>query len=216
LKIAILGGTGSEGTGLGLRWAAAGHEVIIGSRLADKGRQAAVDLRAMLPQAAIRGTDNLAAAEAADLVVLAVPYQAQEVTLAVVKDALLEKLLVTVVAPTGPTRSRVWRLPSGKSAAEEAQDQLGDRTRVVAAFQSIGAHHLVDLDHEMDYDVLVCGEKAADKQIVMQLCQDAGMRGINAGALQNASVAEGLAAVLIAVNVIYSVKSAGIRITGLA
>ncbi len=215
MKIAILGGTGDEGAGLGLRWAAAGHEIIIGSRLAEKGMRAALDLKARLPQAAITGTDNLSAAMLAELVVLAVPYQAQEVTLDVVKDQLAGKLLVTVVAPTGEKKARVWRLPDNVSAAEQAQQQLGDITRVVAALQSIGAHHLKDLEFQMDCDVLVCGDKGADKRIVMQLCEDAGMRGINAGALQNASVAEGLVSVLVAVNIIYKVKSAGIRITGI-
>jgi NADPH-dependent F420 reductase len=107
------------------------------------------------------------------------------------------------------------RLPSGLSAAEEAQRQVGDSTRVVAAFQNIGAHHLLDADHKMDCDVLVCGDKGADKKIAIQLSEEAGMRGINAGALQNASVAEGLTSVLIAINIIHKVKSAGIRISGL-
>jgi NADPH-dependent F420 reductase len=215
LKIAILGGTGDEGFGLGFRWAIAGHEIIIGSRQAEKGARAAADLKGKLPEAAVSGTDNLSAAQEAELVVLSVPYAAQAATLETVRPALMDKLLITVVAPTGEKAARVRRLPSGLSAAEEAQQQLEDVTRVVAAFQNVGAHHLLDRDHEMDCDVLVCGQKTADKEIVIQLCADAGMRGVNAGALQNASVVEGLTSVLIAVNVIHKVKSAGIRITGL-
>ena len=158
---------------------------------------------------------DYSAVEAADLVVLSVPYAAQQATLEVVKPALDGKLLVTVVAPTGEKPARVWRLPSGLSAAEEAQAQLGDVTRVVAAFQNIGAHHLLDADHVMDCDVLVCGEKGEDKKMVIQLCEDAGMRGINAGALQNASAVEGMTSVLIAINIIHKSKSAGIRVTGI-
>jgi len=215
VKIAILGGTGKEGAGLGYRWAAAGHEIIIGSRSAERGAQAAVELRESLPDATISGSDNLAAAQQGELVVLSVPYQAQAATLDEVKEALAGKILLTVVVPSGEKKGRAHSLPGGRSAAEEAQKQLGDTARVVAAFQSIGAHHLQDLDHEVDSDVLVCGAKAADKEIVMQLCADAGMRGVNAGALQNARIAEGLASVLIAINVIYGAKSAGIRITGI-
>lgn len=215
MKIAILGGTGNEGFGLGFRWAAAGYEIIIGSRSAEKGGRAAADLLSRLPDGAISGTDNLSAAQAAELVVLSVPYGAQAGTLETVKEALAGKLLVTVVAPTGEKAARVWRPPGGLSAAEEAQEQLGEQTRVVAAFQNVGAHHLLDLNHQMDCDVLVCGDKKADKQIVLQLCNDAGIRGVNAGSLQNASVAEGMTSVLIAVNIIHKVKSAGIRITGL-
>jgi 8-hydroxy-5-deazaflavin:NADPH oxidoreductase len=86
---------------------------------------------------------------------------------------------------------------------------------VVAAFQNVSAHHLTDLDHQIDCDVLVCGDKGAAKQTVIELCRAAGMRGVNAGALQNAAVAEGLTAVLIAINITNKVKDAGIRITGI-
>lgn len=215
MKIAILGGTGDEGFGLGCRWAAAGHEIIIGSRKADKGASAATDMLARLPEATISGTDNLSAAQQAELVVLSVPYWAQESTLASVQEALDGKILLTVVAPTGEKAARVHRLESGLSAAEEAQNQLGEKVRVVAAFQNIGAHHLPDLDHELDCDVLVCGDKKDDKAVAMQLCEDAKLRGINAGALQNARAVEELTSVLIAINIIHKVKSAGIRITGL-
>lgn len=215
MKIAILGGTGNEGFGLGFRWAAVGHEIVIGSRLNEKGAAAAARMRELVPEGNIEGTDNLSAAEAAELVVLSVPYEAQAATLETVLPALNGKLLVTVVAPTGEKKSRVRLLPSGLSAAEEAQKQLGDVTRVVAAFQNIGAHHLLDPDHPMDCDVLVCGDKGVDKKIAIQLCQDAGMRGINSGALQNARAVEGMTSVLVAINIIHKVKSAGIRISGL-
>ena len=216
MKIAVLGGTGNEGFGLGYRWAAAGHEIVIGSRKTEKGARAAQDMLERLPEGNISGTDNLSAAQQAEVVVLSVPYWAQEGTLDSVKSALVDKVLVTVVAPSGEKKSRVYHLASGLSAAEEAQNQLGEATRVVAAFQNIGAHHLLDLDHQMDCDVLVCGDKKADKAVALQLCEDAGLRGVNAGALQNARAVEELTAVLIAINVIHKVKGAGIRITGLA
>ncbi len=215
MKIAILGGTGNEGFGLGFRWANSGHEIIIGSRSAEKGMTAAEQMRELLPEAQIDGTDNLSAARTADIVVLSVPYAAQQPTLGSVLEALDGKLLVTVVAPTGEKPARVMRLPSGLSAAEEAQQQVGDAARVVAAFQNIGAHHLLNLNHALDCDVLVCGDKGDDKQVVLQLCADAGLHGVNAGALQNASAVEGMTAVLIAINIIHKVKSAGLRITGL-
>jgi len=213
--IAVLGGTGPEGSGLGLRWAAAGHQVIIGSRLAEKGAGIAEELKETFPKGIFSGTDNLSAAAAADVSVLTVPYAAQEPTLAHIKEVLKGKILVTVVAPTRKPIARVWRLPSGLSAAEEAQLQLGEDVRVVAAFQNIGAHHLRDLDHQLDCDVLVCGDKIVDKQIALDLCTDAGLRGVNAGALQNASVVEGFTSLLVGINIRNKVKSAGIRITGI-
>jgi NADPH-dependent F420 reductase len=215
MKIAILGGTGKEGNGLGYRWAAAGHEIVIGSRQAEKGQRAAEEMRAELSGATILGADNATAADQAELIVLSVPYEAQEATLAEVYYAAQNKLLVTVVAPLGQPKARVWRLPSGLSAAEEAQQQLGEGVTVVAAFQNISAVHLRDLEHDLDCDVLICGERAADKDVVAALCRDAGMRGVNAGALANASVAEGLTAVLLGINVRHKISGAGIRITGL-
>ncbi len=215
MKIAIIGGTGPEGSGLGIRWAHAGHDVIIGSRVRERAEESAAGLNARLPAGEIRGLDNAAAAAAADVVVLAVPYGAQEATLAGIRDALAGKLLVTVVAPTGEKKARVHLLPSGLSAAEEAQAQLGEATRVVAAFQNIGAHYLTDLAHEISCDVLVCGDRKEDKELALQLCADAGMRGVNAGALQNARAVEGITSILIAVNIIYKVKDAGLRITGI-
>jgi 8-hydroxy-5-deazaflavin:NADPH oxidoreductase len=220
LKIAILGGTGNEGFGLGFRWAAAGHEIIIGSRSDERGAAAAEEMAEKLEAAgqaaAVSGSDNLTAARQGDLVVLSVPYAAQEGTLTEVQSALDGKILLTVVAPLGPEKkARVWRPPSGLSAAEEAQAQVGDGCTLVAAFQNVSAHHLTDLDHQIDCDVLVCGDKGAAKQTVIELCRAAGMRGINAGALQNSAVAEGLTAVLIAINITNKVKDAGIRITGI-
>jgi NADPH-dependent F420 reductase len=219
MKIAILGGTGAEGSGLGFRWAAAGHEVIIGSRKRERGEEGASELNGLLENAGkipnVIGTDNLEAAKQGEIVVLSVPYWAQEDTLAGLTAQLAGKILVTVVVPMGEKAARVHKLPSGMSGAEEAQTQLGEDTRVVAAFQNISAHHLMDLDHDLDCDVLICGTKKADKDEVAQLCADAGMRGVNAGGLENASVIEGMTNVLIGINIRHKIKNAGIRITGI-
>jgi NADPH-dependent F420 reductase len=215
LKIAIIGGTGPEGSGLGFRWANSGHEVIIGSRNAEKGEQAAAELLAASPGLSLSGTDNVTAVSQCEVAVLAVPYAAQEATLKSIKDELNGKLLITVIAPTSEKKARVIRLNSGLSAAEEAQEQLGESVRVVAAFQNIGAHNLLDINYKLDCDVLVCGQKSADKAVAIQLAEDAGLRGINAGALVNASVVEGLTSLLIFVNINNKVRDAGIRVTGI-
>jgi NADPH-dependent F420 reductase len=189
---------------------------MIGSRTAAKAERRTAELNALLPaDKQLTGADNLTVAQQAELIVLSVPYSAQQATLAGVQEALADKILVTVVAPLGEKAAQVTKLPSGLSAAEEAQQQVGDAVRVVAAFQNISAHHLMDVDHELDCDVLICGAKAADKNIVSQLCTDAGMRGVNAGSLASASVVEGLTAVLIGINIRHKIKNAGIRITGI-
>lgn len=213
--IAIIGGTGHEGSGLALRWAAAGLDVIIGSRQAARAEQAAAQINDRLGRSAARGMENAMAAAAARTVVLTVPYSAHADTLTAIRDAVQGKVLVDVTVPLRPPKvSRVW-IPEGRSASEEAQALLGPRVRVVCAFQNISAEHLQDLDHTIDSDVLVCGDDATAKAAALELAARAGMRGIDAGPLQNAVVVEGLTAVLIGINLRYKVKGAGVRITGL-
>lgn len=217
MKIAILGGTGPEGQGLGMRWAAAGHEVLIGSRFVERGAEVADELNALLPESAprVRGGENLAMTEEAEVVVISVPYQAQQPTLAAVAPALQGKLLISVVVPLQPPKvSHVWTPPAG-SAAQEAQQQLGDGVTVVAAFQNVSAVLLKELDHHVECDVLICGDDSAGKEVAAQLSRDAGLRGLDAGPLQNAIVVEGLTAVLIGINKRAKIKHSGIRITGL-
>lgn len=214
--IAVIGGTGAEGSGLARRWAKAGLQVVIGSRRHEKGAQMAAELSAELNKTTITGTDNLSAAQQADVVVLSVPYESQQTILASIQSALPDKILLTIVAPLLGKKKGRYTPPAGGSAAMEAQAQAGDEVTVVAAFQNVGAHHLQDDQHDIDCDVLVCGNKRAAREVAVALAEAAGMRGIHAGALQNAAVAEGLTPLLISINTIYKTRSAGIRITGLA
>ncbi|NOZ72438.1 MAG: NADPH-dependent F420 reductase [Chloroflexi bacterium] len=213
--IAVIGGTGAEGSGLALRWARAGLDVVIGSRSHEKGAKVAAELSERLGSGKIRGTDNLSASQEADIVVLSVPYESQKVILESIQAALPGKILVTIVAPLLGEKKGRYTPPPGGSAAMEAQAQVGDDVTVVAAFQNVGAHHLADVEHKIDCDVLVCGNKKAARAVAIALAAAAGMRGIHAGALQNAAVAEGLTPLLISINTIYKTRSAGIRITGL-
>ncbi len=215
--LAVIGGTGEEGSGLALRWAAAGYSVLIGSRSRERAVAAAAELRSMLPPelpARISGDSNAGAAAAADVIVLSVPYSSQTGILEQIRAGCQGKTVVSVVVPLKPPRvSRVWR-PHGGSAAEEAQALLGEETHVVAAFQNISATHLKELDHTVDCDILVTGDDRAAKQTAIELARVAGMRGIDAGPLLNSSVSEGLTAVLIGINIRNKVKGSGIRITG--
>lgn len=213
--IAVIGGTGREGSGLSLRWAAAGLNVVIGSRKSEKALRVANELNAQLDRDAIRGLANRDAAAASDIVVLSVPYAAHRAILEDIRPALSGKLLVDVTAPLDPNDKGRVRSGGPFSPAVEAQAFVREATPVVAAFQNISAVHLKNLEHEIDSDVLVCGDHADAKQTVMELAARAGMRGLDAGPLVNASVIDGLAAVLIAINRNYKTRSAGIRITGL-
>jgi NADPH-dependent F420 reductase len=215
--IAVIGGTGSEGPGLALRWAKSGqYQVIIGSRQQEKAERVAAELNAQLGQDLMRGMVNRDAVAAADLVVLTVPYTAHIPTLESIRSGLTGKILVDVTVPLQPPKVSHVHIPPGGSAAAEAQALLGDDVRVVAAFQNIGAAHLKDPDHPIECDVLVCGDDKEAKAEAIALAEAAGMRGLDAGPLQNAVVVEGLTAVLIGINIRYKANKAGVKITGLA
>ena len=213
--LAVLGGTGAEGFGLAVRWAAAGYEVTLGSRVAERAAEKAAELAAMGTGWRVHGMENLAAAERAEIVALTVPYGAHQPTLAAVRAALQGKILIDVTVPLVPPKVSRVQLPAGKSAGEEAQALLGDGVRVVSAFQNISASHLVDLQHEIDCDVLVCGDDADAREAVVRLAAAAGMVAWHAGPLANAVAVESLTPVLISLNRRYKVPNSGIRITGI-
>ena len=213
--LAVLGGTGPEGFGLAVRWAAAGYDVTLGSRVAERAAEKAAELTAMGSGWRVQGMENLAAAARGEIVALTVPYVAHQPTLAAVRLALQGKILIDVTVPLVPPKVSRVQLPAGKSAGEEAQALLGDGVRVVSAFQNISASHLVDLKHEIDCDVLVCGDDADAREAVVRLAVAAGMVAWHAGPLANAVAVESLTPVLISLNRRYKVPNSGIRITGI-
>lgn len=213
--IAVLGGTGKEGGGLALRWAHHGHQVIVGSRTAARAEEAAAAMRDALPGGGdVRGAANLDAARAAEIVVLAVPFAAQQAAVAEVAEALQGKILIDVTVPLVPPKVSRVQLPNGGSAVEAVQTMLGEGVRVVSAFQNISAHHLTRLDEDVECDVLVCADDAAAADEVVGLAQEIGLTAWNAGPLCNSVVSEALTSVLIALNRRYKVPGSGIRITG--
>jgi len=214
--VAVLGGTGNEGPGLARQWAKSGrYKVIIGSRQAEKAERVAAELNEKLGQNLLQGMTNEDAAKAANLCVLTVPYSAQGPTLTQLRDVLQGKILVDVTVPLKPPKVSHVSVPPGGSAGQEAQAILGAGVRVVSAFQNISSTHLSEDHDHIDCDVLVCGDDKDAKVEVIALAEAAGMRGIDAGPLQNAVVVEGLTAVLIGINIRHKVKGAGIKITGI-
>jgi NADPH-dependent F420 reductase len=214
MNIGILGGTGKEGSGLAYRWALAGHAVVIGSRDAARAVAGAAELNQLLAgKATLRGAGNEEAAQAA-VVVLTVPYSAQVATADSVASQLQGKILVDVTVPLAPPKVDRVQLPNGESAVVALQRRLGAAVKVVSAFQNVSATHLKDPAHEVDCDVLVCGDDADARETVIGLAHDAGLRAWHAGVLANSIAAEALTSVLIAINKRYKVAGSGIRITG--
>jgi NADPH-dependent F420 reductase len=212
--VAIVGGTGSLGGGLARRLARAGLTVVIGSRDAAKASAAAQALAAALPGSRVTGLGNLAAAAAAELVVLAVPFANHRATLQEIAPALAGKILVDTTVPLVPPRVARVQLPPEGCAALAAQQLLGDGVTVVSAFQNVSADSLQS-DEELDCDVLVTGNKAEAREVVVGLAQRAGLRAWHAGSLENSAAAEALTSVLIFMNKRYGGVHTGIRITGI-
>jgi NADPH-dependent F420 reductase len=209
--VAILGGTGKEGSGLALRWALNGYTLIIGSRLVERAEQAAKELGEKVPGAKVRGADNATAAREGDIVVLTVPHEAQLGTLEGVKAELQGKILVDA---TARVEWRKPRPPEGKAAARMAQELLGPEVRVVAAFQNIPASVLIRPEAVLESDVLVCGDDAEARAEVVRLAQGAGMEAYEAGGLDNGIVVEGLTALIISMNKRYKSNACGVRVVG--
>jgi NADPH-dependent F420 reductase len=217
--IPIIGGTGALGAGLARRWARAGVPIVLGSRSAERAEEAAEKVRAAVDGAEVEGLQNEDAAQRGEIVFLTVPFRAQSENLNNLREALRPgQILVDCTVPLAAavsgkaTRSLgVWQ----GTAAQQAHEMVPDGVTVVAAMHTLGAPVLADLDDALDEDVLVCGDKKADKTRVARLIElIPGLRAVNAGALEMARIVEQLTPLLISVNVRYKAH-AGIKLTGL-
>jgi NADPH-dependent F420 reductase len=217
--VAILGGTGALGFGLALRWARAGVPVVIGSRDAGRAAASAEQARELVPGATFDSGDLAAACGAAPTVLLAVPFRNQSETLTNTRDHLREGQVVVdatvpLAAAVSGKATRMLGVWQG-SAAQQAAEMVPAGVRVVSALHTVSASTLRDLDATLDEDVLVCGDRKADKEPVMALVERIeGLRAVDCGRLENARTTEALTALLIGINVRYKTH-AGIRITGL-
>ena len=212
--VTIIGGTGALGFGLAVRLAHAGVPVVIGSRDAGRAQEAAAKAGD-----GVSGLENAEAAQANEVVFLCVPFRNQSENLTNLKPVLKPgQLLVDATVPLAAAISGkatrmvgVWQ----GSAAEQALEMAPDGVRVVSALHTVSAATLGDLDHPLDEDVLVCGQKRDDKRQVARIIEQVeGLRCIDAGPLEQARIVEPLTAMLIGINGRYKTH-AGIRITGL-
>jgi NADPH-dependent F420 reductase len=217
--VPIIGGTGALGFGLALRLARAGVPVVIGSRDAGRAEEAAARVRERIPAAQAEGLENPEAARRGPVVLLCVPFRAQSENLANLKSALepgqiLVDATVPLAAAVGGRATRLLGVPQG-SAGQQAQEMVPEGVTVVSALHTVSAGVLAELDHALDEDVLVAGDKGDAKRSVAELIRRVpGLRPVNAGRLETARLIEGLTPLLISVNARYKTH-AGIRVTGL-
>ena len=207
--ISLLGGTGDLGTGLANRLLKAGYKVIIGSRTLEKAQHAERSLGKNT-----KGLLNKDAALQGEIVILTVPFAHQRGIVEECKTELKGKLFIDTTVPLMPPKVATVQLPNEGSAAEIAQNILGDDVRVVSAFQNISAE-LLQSDKEIDCDVLVCGNKKEWRQEVIDLVNTLGMKGWHAGMLPNSAAVEAMTSVLISINKHHAISHSGIKVTGL-
>jgi len=216
--IPIIGGTGTFGYGLAVRWAQAGEQIVIGSRKAERAAEVADRIRATFADAEVEGLENAEAVTRGPIVFLTVPFGAQSETLTDLKEALQAgQILVDCTVPTAAAISGkasrtigVWQ----GSAAQQAEEMVPEGVTVISALHTVSAPALAEGD-PLEEDILICGDRKADKARVAELVERIeGLRAVNAGALEMARIAETLSPLLIAINVRYKSR-AGLRITGL-
>ncbi|HKO03924.1 MAG TPA: NADPH-dependent F420 reductase [Candidatus Acidoferrales bacterium] len=219
--VTVIGGTGDQGMGLALRWAAAGRRVVIGSRDAARAAAAAQEVRQRAGAASqVEGRINPEAAALAPLVVLAVPFNAQIATLKSIAPALrpgqvLVDLTVPVEATVGGSPVRMLGVWAG-SAAEQAAENVPEGVEVAAAFHNVSAHGLRQLEAAVDCDVLVCADRKEIRDGLRPWVEAIqGCRYVDGGRLENARIVEAITALLIGINRRHKIHAAGIRITGL-
>ncbi len=217
--VCIVGGTGALGFGLAVRLGRAGVPVVIGSRDHERAEHAAARARERVRGGGFSGAQNAEAVRGAEIVILSVPFRSQSETLTNLKGALVaDQLLVDATVPLAAALSGkatrtigVWQ----GSAAQQAEEMVPEGVRVVSAFHTVSAAMLTDLDHQLDEDVLVCGDRRQDKARAAALIEQIeGLRAVDCGPLEMARITEQLTALLISINVRNKVH-AGIKITGL-
>lgn len=208
MKIAVIGGTGKLGAAIARRLAKAGCTVVIGSRSVESARKVAGELGFGLTGAA-----NAEAARICDIVIVTVPFGAQETTLAEISPHVAGKIVVDTTVPLVPPKVMRVQLPPEGSAALRARRLLGDGVMLVSAFHNVAAHKLAT-DEDIDCDVFVFADDKVARGKVVELASLAGLRGVHGGVLANSAAAEALTSVLIFINRTYGIDGAGVRVTG--
>jgi NADPH-dependent F420 reductase len=213
--IAVVGGTGPQGRGLGYRLARGGHDVVLGSRDADRATAAADELAARLTGAgSVTGAANADAVAKADIALLAVPYDGHDALVRQLSDPLAGKIVVSCVNPLGFDKRGPFGLDVPGGSAAETAAALLPRSTVVGAFHHLSAVTLIT-DEEIDDDVLVCADDHEAAGVVTELAHAVtGRAGVHAGPLRLARQLEPLTAVHISGNKLHKVHS-GLRLTGL-
>jgi NADPH-dependent F420 reductase len=213
-SLAVIGGTGTEGSAIAARFAKAGVRVLIGSRDEMKAQNTANTINSKFGIKNVEGYTNREAAAKADVVLLSVPYEGMKPILEDLKAAVQGKIVINIASSLDPEKKSRAKINPAGSITAEVQQFLGENTKVIAAFQNISPEQLEKFDSKIETDVLVCGGDREARETVINMIKKTGIEAFDAGMIQNAVVVETLTAALIAINIKYKMKGAGIRLVG--
>lgn len=219
MKIAIFGGTGDLGRGLAICFAAAGHEIVVGSRSQEKADAAAAGLREALPEGTFIPMENVDAAAAGEVAVVSIPWEGIDSTIPALADALAGKVLISVVnalkfGKSGAMAVQGAELPGGGPSCAHRIQELAPDAKVVVAYNNLPAAAL-QARHHLNADVMVCGKSREAREAVIELTTSLpGARALDAGPLANAIIIEGSTALIINLNKRYG-GEASLAVTGL-
>ena len=213
--LGIIGGTGPEGRGLGLRYALAGEDIFIGSRSTVRAEQIASRISSYDIKGRVKGGSNEEAAQESDILIISVPYSGHFETLTALQKSLAEKIVIDVVVPLSIDQGRALSIPVEQGSVAKQAEGILLNSNVVAAFQTISARDLLIPDKIIDSDVVVCSNDTDAKLVVMSLVEKiADLRAVDGGDLENAGYLENFTALLLNINKIYKAHSS-LRITGI-
>lgn len=213
--LGFIGGTGPEGRGLALRFSSAGYPVMIGSRDISKALETAENISSQVQQSEVLGALNLTVAENSKIVFIAVPYTAQRETLEHLREALVGKIVVSLVVPLSFSKGKASSLPVPEGSATLQAQSILTGSSIVAAFQNTSANDLLNLDTTIESDVLVCSNDMLAKATIMELAEKIrSVRAVDCGGLENSRYIEDLTALLININRIHH-KNSSIRLVGI-
>ena len=213
-SLAIIGGTGKEGSAIAARFAKAGVRTLIGSRDAMKAQATATKINEEFKIKNVEGYTNRDATAKADIVLLAVPYDGMKPILEDIKPAAAGKIIINIASSLDAEKKSRARINPAGSIAVEIQTFFGETSKVVDAFQNISPEQLEKFDEKIETDVLVVGADRETRDMVIALIKKVGIDAFDAGMIQNAVIVETMTAALIAINIRYKIKGAGIRLIG--
>jgi 8-hydroxy-5-deazaflavin:NADPH oxidoreductase len=217
MKISLLGGTGDIAEGLVLRWSKVGHEIFIGSRSEEKAKGIASQYNEKLSErginSVIHGMPNAEAAKESEVIIISIPPEYAVSTLEGVRDSINNQIVVSPVVPMVKRgKSFFYSPPPQGSAALEIRQVLPEGARLVSAYHNLPAKELSDIEHDLDYDVVICGDDDEAKELVKKLTEDMpNLRVLDAGPLEISNMIEAITPLIVNLNVRYKPQHFSIK-----